>query len=75
MSADRFQRLGKRTSGTVLDGAVVSPSNQQDALLAILLGTVVIAWMVASQSKYWPEGLAFLRSPFHDYLVIVRVEP
>lgn len=63
--------LGSGLLGLFLMGLLCRRATSKDALLAILLGTVVIAWMVASQSKYWPEGLAFLRSPFHDYLVIV----
>jgi len=63
--------LGSGLLGLFLLGVLCRRAQSREAVLAILLGTVVIAWMVASQSKVWPESLNALRSPFHEYLVIV----
>lgn len=63
--------LGSGLLGLFLLGVLCRKANSRDAILAILLGTIVIAWMVASRSRIWPESLSAFRSPFHEYLVIV----
>jgi SSS family solute:Na+ symporter len=63
--------LGSGLLGLFLLGVLCRQATGKIAVLSVLLGSVVIAWMVVSQTDYWPSGLSALRSPFHEYLVIV----
>lgn len=63
--------LGSSLLGLFLLGVMCRKANGRIAIASVLLGSLVIAWMVISRTDYWPDSLAALRSPFHDYLVIV----
>ena len=39
--------------------------------LAVTIGLLVIAWMVFSNTGWWPEEYERFRSPFHGFMVTV----
>jgi solute:Na+ symporter, SSS family len=63
--------LGSGLLGLFLLGVLCKKANSATAISAVALGSLVIAWMVVSPTDYWPQSLSAVRSPFHDYLVIV----
>jgi len=50
---------------------MLSRANNGAAMVAVLAGVSVIAWMVLSALPLWPDFLASLANPFHKFLVIV----
>ncbi|MCA8988202.1 MAG: sodium:solute symporter, partial [Planctomycetaceae bacterium] len=63
--------LGAGIIGLFLLGVTVPRINSRGAQLVLFFSMIVIAWMVASTSSYWPQSLARFSSPFHNLLVIV----
>jgi len=63
--------LGSGLLGLFLLGVLCRKATSRDAILAILLGSAFIAWMALSPTRFWPDSLSALKSPFHEYLVIV----
>ncbi|QDV57687.1 sodium:solute symporter [Rosistilla oblonga] len=63
--------LGSGIVGLFLLGLISQRANSRAAIAAVGSGSLVIAWMVLSTSGLWPEELAELQSPFHQFLVIV----
>jgi SSS family solute:Na+ symporter len=55
--------------GLFLLGLISKSSKNTEALIATIIGILVILWMTFS--FLLPEKLAFLRSPFHDSMIIV----
>ncbi len=50
---------------------MISQAKNASALIAVIAGLLVIAWMVLSSLPLWPAALADFASPFHGFLVIV----
>ncbi|MBX3422086.1 MAG: sodium:solute symporter [Pirellulaceae bacterium] len=63
--------LGSGLLGLFLLGVLCPAANSRHAVLSIVFGSLVIAWMIVSPTQSWPPSLDRLRSPFHEYLVIV----
>lgn len=55
--------------GLFLLGIISKTSKNKEALLATIVGILVILWMTFSYSL--PEKFAFLSSPFHESMIIV----
>jgi len=55
--------------GLFLLGIVIRTSKNTEALTATIIGAVVILWMTFS--SILPEKYSFLRSPFHESMIIV----
>lgn len=63
--------LGAAIIGLFLLGILVPAIRSQGAIIVLMIGMAVIAWMAVSQSDYWPESLSRMSSPFHKFLVVV----
>jgi SSS family solute:Na+ symporter len=50
---------------------MISRARNAAAIIGVVAGLLVIAWMVLSALPLWPASLARLASPFHGFLVIV----
>lgn len=57
--------------GLFLLGFISRRANNAAALIAVVVGLLVIVWMTLPTANLWPESLAALRSPFHGNLVAV----
>ncbi|MBI1373379.1 MAG: sodium:solute symporter [Phycisphaera sp.] len=57
--------------GLFLLGMISHRARNPEAVTAVLLGFGVIAWMVFSQTKNWPDEWKDLACPFHDFMIIV----
>ena len=55
--------------GLFLLGIVSRTSKNTEALVATIIGAVVILWMTLSSLQ--PEKYSFLRSPIHESMIIV----
>ncbi len=63
--------LGAAILGLFLVGLLARRLAGPGAMIAIAVGMLVIAWMVLSQSRYWPPALSSYANPMHHLLVIV----
>ncbi|XZE52621.1 sodium:solute symporter [Planctomycetaceae bacterium SH139] len=63
--------LGAGIVGLFLLGLISRRATSFDAQIAFALGMLVVGWMAASQTDYWPSDWSAWQSPFHSYLVIV----
>ena len=57
--------------GLFLLGLISRRAGNPAAATAVILGLAVILWMTVSVTVVWPQSLAPLRSPFHQFMVIV----
>ncbi len=57
--------------GLFLLGMISRRAGNPAAATAVVAGLLVIVWMVVSPTGHWPEALAALRSPFHNFMIIV----
>lgn len=57
--------------GLFLLGLLSRRASSGTALAAVGLGLLVIVWMSLSPTTHWPAPLAYLRSPFHSFLIVV----
>jgi SSS family solute:Na+ symporter len=57
--------------GLFLLGLLSRRAGGAAAVAGVLLGVAVILWMTFSPTARWPADLARLRSPLHDFLIIV----
>ena len=63
--------LGSGILGVFLLGLLCRRANNRVAIVAVTIGTMIIAWMAFSTGDFWPDSLESWRSPFHKLLVIV----
>ena len=63
--------LGAAIIGLFLLGIIVPKIRGGAAILVLVNGMLLIAWMAASKTDYWPSQWSNLVSPFHPLLVIV----
>ena len=63
--------LGAAIVGLFLLGLVVPAIRSKMAMGVLASGMILIAWMAASKTAYWPAELAEYASPMHPLLVIV----
>ncbi|WP_372719713.1 sodium:solute symporter [Novipirellula sp.] len=63
--------LGAAIIGLFLLGIMVPKIRGAAAVLVLLDGMLLIAWMAASKTDYWPSRWRDVASPFHPLLVIV----
>lgn len=57
--------------GLFLLGLISRRAKNPAAVTGVVVGVLVIVWMTFSPKAAWPESLEWLRSPFHNFLVIV----
>lgn len=57
--------------GLFLLGMISRRAGNPAAVTGVILGVLTIVWMTLSPTDRWPESLASLRSPFHQFMVIV----
>ncbi|MDZ7617270.1 MAG: sodium:solute symporter [Patescibacteria group bacterium] len=57
--------------GLFLLGMISRRAGNPAAVTGVILGLLTIVWMTLSPMGFWPESLASLRSPFHQFMVIV----
>jgi len=57
--------------GLFLLGLLSRRADNAAAIVATVAGVLVIAWMSLSPTPLWPARCAWLRSPFHGFLVTV----
>ncbi|TWT75541.1 Sodium/glucose cotransporter [Posidoniimonas polymericola] len=57
--------------GLFLLGQISRRADNAAGALAVAVGLLVIAWMVFSNTSWWPAGYEHLRSPFHSFMVTV----
>jgi len=55
--------------GLFLLGVISKKAKNPAAVTGVVIGVLVIFWM--TMSKNWSGALEFMRSPFHNYMVIV----
>jgi len=58
-------------AGLFLLGMISKQANNAAAATGVCLGALVICWMVLSQQTWWPDSLAHLKNPMHNYMTIV----
>ncbi|TWU15883.1 sodium:solute symporter [Allorhodopirellula heiligendammensis] len=63
--------LGAAIIGLFLLGVLVPAIRSPGAIGASAVGVMLVAWMAASRSAYWPESLSGWASPFEPLLAIV----
>ena len=63
--------LGGGIVGLFLLGIVSRQAGNAAAVTGVLAGSLVLIWMVVSTSDVWPDSLAHLQSPFHNFMTIV----
>ena len=63
--------LGAAVVGLFLLGLILPNLRSWAAIVSLGCACVVIAWLVISQSDFWPEPWKGWASPFHSFLVIV----
>ena len=63
--------LGAAIIGLFLLGILVPAIRSRGAVIVLVVGMLLIAWMTLSKTDRWPELLANYSSPFHPLLVIV----
>ncbi|MFG0261036.1 MAG: hypothetical protein ACF788_01405, partial [Novipirellula sp. JB048] len=63
--------LGVAIIGLFLLGIIVPRIRGRAAIGVLGGGLLLIAWMSASRTPYWPEAWDGFTSPFHPFLVIV----
>ena len=57
--------------GLFLLGMISKQTNNAAAATGVCFGALVICWMVLSQQTWWPDSLAHLKNPMHNYMTIV----
>jgi len=57
--------------GLFLLGLVSRRAKNPQAITAVLVGTLLIAWMALSQMDIWPESMEKVRNPMHGFMTIV----
>ncbi len=63
--------LGAAIVGLFLLGVMVPAIRSHSAILVLILGLTLIAWMAVSKTTFWPTSLEGYASPFNALLVIV----
>ncbi len=63
--------LGAAIIGLFLLGLLVPAIRSPGAICASAVGVILVAWMAASRTTYWPQSLAGWASPFEPLLAIV----
>ncbi|TWT75337.1 sodium:solute symporter [Allorhodopirellula solitaria] len=63
--------LGAAIVGLFLLGLVVPAIRSPGAITASAVGMILVAWMAASRTTYWPDSLSEWASPFEPLLAIV----
>ena len=63
--------LGAGIIGLFLLGLLVPAIRGRGTIGVLIIGMALIAWMVISQTEWWPESLEKVASPFHRFLVVV----
>ncbi len=63
--------LGAAIVGLFLLGLLVPAIRSPGAICASTLGVLLVAWMAASRTTYWPQSLQGWASPFEPLLAIV----
>ena len=58
-------------AGLFLLGLMHKKATSRHALVAVVIGLALVAWMSLSVSPFWPEALNEFKSPFHSYLIII----
>ena len=57
--------------GLFLLGQISSRAGKRHAMVAVVIGVLVILWMSLSPGSLWPGSLDALRNPLHSFLTIV----
>lgn len=57
--------------GLFLLGIISRRAGNGAALIGVVCGIVVILWMTLSAMPIWPEAWAAIRSPLHEFMIIV----
>jgi solute:Na+ symporter, SSS family len=57
--------------GLFLLGMISRTARNPEAIIAVLIGILSIAWMLLSNSGYWPESLGGIKSPFYKHMITV----
>jgi SSS family solute:Na+ symporter len=72
---DNWWKLSSIFSGGMLGlfllGLISRKARNPAAVTAVCAGVLAIFWMSFSRMAGWPAGLEPLRSPFHEFLIIV----
>ena len=63
--------LGGGIVGLFLLGIISRQAGNAAAVTGVLAGSLVLIWMVVSTTDIWPDSLAHLQSPFHNFMTIV----
>ncbi|MEZ6091906.1 MAG: hypothetical protein R3C05_28650 [Pirellulaceae bacterium] len=63
--------LGAGIVGLFLLGITVTSIRGRDAILVLMYGMLVIAYMTLSTTSYWPKAWRAYANPLHPYLIIV----
>jgi SSS family solute:Na+ symporter len=57
--------------GLFLLGMISRRAGNPAAVTAVIIGLLLIVWMTLSPTPVWPAGLDALKSPLHQFMVIV----